>query len=181
MCFLTQVRSKTSFGTAVSSPSPSPPKSAKRERRPSTLKNEKDLSQGIARAKFAVARKAQQTESLHSKGRPAWGVTSSYAGTKAADARRKALLYDARNLSPIYTVWRLDKIWQTAVLQLFCHPGTWLVFAMYIVTAVLVRKGRVEFSDIDRDTFEGGTTLVIFMIVFYVGCACAHAKLAAST
>ena len=135
------------------------------------------LTEHIARAKFGAARKAQQTESLHTKPRKASSKTPlDYAGTKAADSRRKALLFDARRLSPIDTVFRLDKIGQTALVPLFQHPGTWLVIMCYIATAVLTRRGTLHFVDVDRDTFEGGTTLVIFMIVLCAPHCCSGAR-----
>ena len=125
---------------------------------------------GLAQAGFKKARQGQQVVRLHGSGAKA--RAHSYAETKAADQRRKRLLFDARRISPIDTVLRVDKIGQTVLHHLFCHTVTWIVLLAHRSTAVLCRYGylggKTVFSDA-AESFEGSDILITFMIVFYVG------------
>lgn len=131
------------------------------------------VTQSLANAKFTNARKGPNTERLHAqhKGKPRRGQTMSYPETKSADKKRKGLLRDARRLSPIDTVLRVDKLRNSALFQLFRHPVVWLILLVYTGTATATRYGYMTFHDLDREAFEGSSTLITFMIVFYVGCA----------
>ena len=138
--------------------------------RPVTQRTKSVLSTGLAQAGFKKARQGQQVVRLHGSGAKA--RAHSYAETKAADQRRKRLLFDARRISPIDTVLRVDKIGQTVLHHLFCHTVTWIVLLAYGSTAVLCRYGyyggKTVFSDA-AESFEGSDILITFMIVFYVG------------
>lgn len=127
------------------------------------------LSQSVAHAMFNKARQANKVERLHGDTRGSYA--ESYHATREADKRRKALLKDARRLSPIDTVLRLNKLGQTVLGRLLTHSVTWIVIATYAATATCSHYGYLPFTEeelTDRDSFEGSGTLITFMIVFYV-------------
>lgn len=129
----------------------------------------------VAKDRLTAARhQAPNTQRLHgTNGRDGRanvyrGQTTSYAGTNAKDKVRKSLLRDARRLSPIEMVMRIDKFGQTALWPLATSPALWLVVGCFSATAVGARLGHLNFPDLVGGTFESGS-LITFMIVFYVG------------
>ena len=130
------------------------------------------VTETLAQAKLATARKGPNTERLHGQGTRRRDHSKNYAATKEVDRKRKLLLRDARRLPPIDAVLRVDKYGQTVLFHLVQHPATWIVLGMYAATAVACRNGQIpETTDLERDAFESGgvASFITFMVVFYVG------------
>ena len=95
------------------------------------------------------------------------------------DQKRKRLLALARHTAPLTTVGNLAILPRTVIPRLLHHWLTWAVFLIYTATAVLARLGMGEFNItvMQVDAFSGVSTLVTFMIIFYVSFCCAPSKL----
>ena len=87
---------------------------------------------------------------------------------KVADARDR-LLSDARRYSPISLVLMLNKLPQTVIVRLACFPVVWILVVTYALVATLCRMGLVELGEPDPYMYNGGSVLVTFMVVFYLG------------
>jgi hypothetical protein len=161
----------TSFAAGASSRRQSPFRGSRRSSREGDDSTGTAVTHSVAQAMFSKARAASEVQRLHADGTTAGrGQASTWMDTQAADARRKALLFDARTLSPMDTTIRIDKLGQTVVVRLLRSPVTWAVFAVYGVTAFACRQDYWRFHDrMMGDSFDGSDTLITFMIVFYVG------------
>lgn len=148
-----------------------------------------NVTQSLAQAKLANARKGPNTERLHGAAGTRVGRAqhTTYAATRDVDRKRKRLLLDARRISPMDTVLRVDKYGQTILIALLKHPVTWIVIATYAGTAALCRNGYIHVDDLSlvSDAFESGgiASFITFMVVFYVGycCACSQQYLSHAT
>ena len=127
-----------------------------------------DVAESLANAKMMKARQRARPARLYDAHH---GRALTFTGTRLLDKRRKALLGDARKLSPIDMVLRFDKFGQTVLSKLLWHPVAWLLIGTYTASAVCSRLGYLKYADLDNETFEGSGVLITFMIVFYVGCA----------
>ena len=114
-------------------------------------------------------RRGMQTMSMYEKQEHRKDIPTTYMETLQADERRKHLLSDARLLSPIDMVLRVDKLQNTVLFPLFKHPVTWIVAGTYTLSAVASRMKWIDLPDANGDSFEGAGTMVTFMVVFYVG------------
>lgn len=88
-----------------------------------------------------------------------------------ADKKRKKMLGLARNISPIDTVGRLSMLPRTVIPRILRHWPSWMVGITYGASSGLARWGRWDLTSIELDltAFDGGSSIVVFMIVFYVG------------
>lgn len=97
------------------------------------------------------------------------GHAETYAATRVQDGVRKALLRDARRLSPIEMIVRVDKLRHTVLLPLIKSPMAWIVVLTHLFSAIGSRWGFLSFPDLENEAFDGKASLITFMIVFYVG------------
>jgi hypothetical protein len=86
------------------------------------------------------------------------------------DEKRKKMLTIARSIRPIHTVAKLSLLPRTVIPRIFKWKLTWVVFSFYIFAASFTRAGW-DFGNVDTEKFDAGTSVVTFMLVFYVGCA----------
>ena len=84
------------------------------------------------------------------------------------DKRRKRVLAMSRQLSPIDSVAWVSLLRHTAIPRIHRRYATWAVYLGFLFFATLSRSGVWSVSDFDPDIVEGGTTVVTFMITFYV-------------
>lgn len=82
--------------------------------------------------------------------------------------KRKELLVMARTHSPLSSALKIRLLPRTVVPRLLCRPLTYVVLGTFGGTAVLAQMGITE-TDIDPTVFDGAGTMVVFMIIFYVG------------
>ena len=90
------------------------------------------------------------------------------AEVRRLDYARKKMLTTARNLRPIDSVSRLSLLPRTVLPRIARYGALWMVMAAYAVTAILCRTGT-NFGEVDVEKFDAGTSIITFMIVFYVG------------
>ena len=84
------------------------------------------------------------------------------------DDKRKRVLALSRQLSPIDSVAWISLLRHTALPRIHQRYATWAVYAGFILFASISRSGMWAVHDFDPDIVEGGTTVVTFMITFYV-------------
>ena len=135
----------------------------------SSLASEQGKHKLFRQGSFAGMRRAADTTHLtmeRHKTRP----PQSFEMTIALDERRKALLELARWASPS-TSFRIAKLGNTVLPRVGSCLLTWITFGAYAVAATLIRTGNWDSASQDMDVVEsqGMSTLVTFMIVFYVG------------
>ena len=84
-----------------------------------------------------------------------------------ADQKRKIMLGLARNISPIDTVGRLSMLPRTVIPRILRHWPTWMVGFVYGCSSGLARWGRWDLTTIELDitAFDGGSSIVVFMIL----------------
>ena len=109
-------------------------------------------------------------DSASSSKRDTKGSPKSFLETVVVDEKRKILLQEARQAGP-NSAFRCSYFKNTVVPRVVQCPLTWLTFAAFITSATLVRSGWWDTTNVSLDDFEsqGMTTLVTFLVVFYVG------------
>lgn len=120
-----------------------------------------------APAKKLIEKKSSQNDSkwfaYHNKEVVTWTTLNAF------DEKRKQLLALARNGSAIDTIFRMKMMKHTVLPRILRHPATWVVFMAYCLAAFVTRYDLINFANIEDSVNEGASTLVTFMIVFYVG------------
>ena len=86
------------------------------------------------------------------------------------DEKRKKMLTIARSVRPIHAVGKLSLLPRTVLPRIFKWKITWAIIGFYVIAASFTRSGW-DFGDVDTEKFDAGTSVVTFMLVFYVGCA----------
>ena len=86
----------------------------------------------------------------------------------AIDNKRKELLQLAKSHSPMTTALKVRLLPRTVLPRRLRHYLTWVVILTFVGTCIAARLGITE-DDIDADVFDGAGTMVVFMIIFYVG------------
>ena len=109
-------------------------------------------------------------DSASSSKRDTKSCPKSFLETVIVDEKRKILLQEARQAGPS-SAFRCSYLKNTVVPRVVQCPLTWLTFAVFVTSATLVRSGWWDTSNVSLDDFEsqGMTTLVTFLVVFYVG------------
>lgn len=89
----------------------------------------------------------------------------------ALDEQRKELLHVARTDKVSTLCFRLRRLANTVVPRVLNNALTLLVLTTYSVTAFVARTKRLEVSTLDLELIEsqGMSSLVTFMIIFFVG------------
>ena len=85
------------------------------------------------------------------------------------NARRTKLLDLARETSPIDTVLAVRLLGRTVFPRLIRHPLIWVVWGGFALTATLSRFGFGGDPQMAEEVLDGSTTVVAFMIIFFVG------------
>ena len=95
----------------------------------------------------------------------------SFRETVSLDEQRKVLLQVARIDKVATLCFHLKRLANTVVPRVLKNALTVLVLITYAITAFVVRNRHWDISSIDLDLIEsqGMSTLVTFMIIFYVG------------
>ena len=106
----------------------------------------------------------------------------SHEALLAAERQKKWLLGVVRGDSPMDTIYRLRLLPRTVLPRLLRHPLCWLVPIIFCASATVRRLDLVPASvlgppDFDEAVFDGASTSVTFMIIFYVGCMCCSPSL----
>jgi len=96
------------------------------------------------------------------------GCPQSFLKTVVVDEKRKILLQEARQAGPS-SVLRCSQFKNTVVLRVAQCPLTWLTFAVFATSAMLVRSGWWETCVHESQESQGITMLVTFMVVFFFG------------
>ena len=105
-------------------------------------------------------------------------AATSHTALRKDDKVRLQLLRVSRETSPVGTVLRLDLLYSTVIAKLLAQPTQWFVLIVYGVTAILARVGWLDHTSEGRptdaivslsSTFASASTMVTFMIIFYVG------------
>ena len=84
------------------------------------------------------------------------------------DRRRKELLRMSRNCSPVDTVGRVSLLPRTVIPRIMKYPFLWVILGAFSLSAGMSRAGT-DFGDVDPSAFDTTTSIITFMIVFYVG------------
>ena len=127
--------------------------------------------QGMPKIRRLKERPKHQPKQLIEGGRAAAANAkqTTFDDVQKADAARKRLLALARDVSPMDSILRLAALPRTVLPRILSHSLTWCVILCYAGSTIAVRIGT-EFGDLDLTAFDGSTTLITFMIIFYVGC-----------
>lgn len=88
---------------------------------------------------------------------------------RALDEKRKDMLTIARHVRPIESVIKYKLLARTVLPRIGKWKMTWFVLFSYTVSAAMTRAG-VDFGDTNLSSFDSGTSIITFMLVFYVGC-----------
>ena len=90
------------------------------------------------------------------------------SAVRRLDVKRKDMLTIARNLRPIDSVGAFSLLPRTVLPRIMKYGWTWLILVLYALIASLTRIGT-DFGEVDVEKFDAGTSIITFMIVFYVG------------
>ena len=91
-----------------------------------------------------------------------------YKTLRRNDLNRRHLMSLTRGMSPIETVGKFRMLPRTVLARLIKSWVTWLILFIYGGAAAGTRSG-VNFGELDLTAFDGGGTIVTFMVIFYIG------------